>query len=67
MHRHDQGLQEGCRWCDLDLLLRELAGDVGLANLERYMAIEFDVMRRADARYAELLTKWEAIDIREVR
>ena len=53
MHNHDQGIEPGCRWCDLDLLMAELAGDVGVTNLDRYVRIEIDSLRDAAER------RWE--------
>jgi hypothetical protein len=46
MHRHDQGLLEGCVACELDVVLRKLAGDVGVENVRRYVRIEIDLMRK---------------------
>lgn len=40
MHKHDQGIEVGCRWCDLDILLHELAKQWGTSNLESYLRVE---------------------------
>ncbi len=44
MHNHDQGLQPGCRWCDLDILLHELAAQWGPSNLDSYLRVEMNAI-----------------------
>jgi hypothetical protein len=44
VHRHDQGFDPECEWCQLDLLLRKLAGDCGVSNLDSYLRTEMSIL-----------------------
>ena len=50
MHKHDQGIDPDCQWCNLDLLLIELAGDWGMSNLDSYLKTQLDSMWRLESK-----------------
>jgi hypothetical protein len=60
MHPHDQGPQEGCRWCTLDLLLHELAAETSASNLDGYLRVEmFSIYNSESRRWEEELRRVE--------
>lgn len=46
LHDHAQGIEPGCQFCDLDLLLRVLVARSSTEIVARYVAVEVSVIRR---------------------